>query len=411
MVGSIASGRTLVYRHEPTLFAITLVISLIVWMVLIVGTLGLAFIYVLFGFILYLFIQSAFISYIKGTGVRITQEQFPDLHERIAACSKKLELNTVPDAYLLHANGVFNALATRFLGRNFIVLYADIVDALEERPESLNFYIGHELGHIKRGHLTWGPWLWPAGWLPLIGAGYSRAREYTCDLHGAACCAASEDARRALAALAAGGSRWKSINLNAYSDQNVGGFWMSFNELVGDYPWLVKRMLRIDPATAHRVTRRNPLAWFLALFVPRLGAGGSALIFVAIIGIVAAVAIPAYADYMARVQVTDGLSLAAPAKSCVEEFYASRQTTPVSNEDCDLAPPDQISSAYTHSVAIDEGGMITVQYRDTGVAAGIAGATVVLQAELDDQGNLSWNCQGGTLAAKYRPSSCRAPTE
>ena len=412
MVGSISNGRTLVYRHEPTLFAIALVISLIVWMVIIVGTLGLALIYVLFGFIFYLFIQSAFISYIKGTGVRITPEQFPDLHSRVVACSGKLGLPAAPEAYLLHANGVFNALATRFLGRNFIVLYADIVDALEARPESLNFYIGHELGHIKRGHLTWGPWLWPAGLLPLIGAGYSRSREYTCDLHGAACCTASEDAHRALAALAAGGSRWKSINLNAYAGQNVGGFWMSFNELVADYPWLVKRMLRIDPATAaHRVARRHPLAWLLALFVPRLGAGGSALAFVAIIGILAAVAIPAYADYMARVQVTDGLSLAAPAKACVEEFYTSRQTTPASNEDCNLAPPDQISSAYTRSIAIEEGGAITIRYQDLGVAAGIAGATLVLQAELDDQGNFSWSCQYGTLEVKYRPSACGMPAE
>ena len=408
MAESISTRRSLVYRHEPALFMIMLVISLAVWGLLIVGTLGLALVYVLLGFIFYLFIQSAFISYIKGTGVRVTPEQFPDLHARLTACSEKLGLKSVPEAYLLHANGIFNALATRFLGRNFIVLYSDIVDALEVRPESLNFYIGHELGHIKRGHLVWGPWLWPAGLLPLLGAGYSRSREYTCDLHGAACCASPEDALRALAALAAGGSRWKTVNLNAYSSQNVGGFWMSFNELIADYPWLVKRMLWIDPATAaHRVTGRHPLAWLLALFVPRLGTGGSALVFIAIIGILAAVAIPAYADYMARAQLTEGLTLAAPAKTCIEEYYESHQTTPTSNEECGLASPDQLNGSYTESITVSEGGTITVLFRDSGVADAIAGNTLVLQAELDDQGRIMWNCQGGTVAAKYRPSACR----
>ena len=130
MAESISTRRSLVYRHEPALFMIMLVISLAVWGLLIVGTLGLALVYVLLGFIFYLFIQSAFISYIKGTGVRVTPEQFPDLHARLTACSEKLGLKSVPEAYLLHANGIFNALATRFLGRNFIVLYSDITNSV-----------------------------------------------------------------------------------------------------------------------------------------------------------------------------------------------------------------------------------------------------------------------------------------
>lgn len=384
-----------------------LFISLIVWFLLIVGTLGVALVYLFIGFIFYLFIQSAFISYIRGTGVRITPQQFPDLDARVAACSVKLGLKIVPEAYLLHADGIFNALATRFLGRNFIVLFSDIVDALEDRPEALNFYIGHELGHIKRGHLAWGPWLWPAGLLPLLGAAYSRSREYTCDLHGAVCCASPEDGRRALAALAAGGSRWRTVDLDAYSGQNVRGFWMSFHELIADYPWLVKRMLRIDPTGAARIPARHPLAWLLALFVPRLGAGGSVLIFVAIIGILAAVAIPSYQDYVARAQVSEGISLAQPAKACIEEIYAKSQAVPAGNADCAIAPPDQLGGTYTQSVTVSEGGIVTVQYRDSGVAGSIAGQTLVFQAILDDQGRLVWDCRGGTVEARFRPLDCR----
>jgi Zn-dependent protease with chaperone function len=88
----------------------------------------------------------------------------------VVKCSEKLELRPTPDAFILHAHGAFNALATRFLGRNFIVLYSDVVDALESNPDAVDFYIGHELGHIQRKHLVWGPLLWPALILPILGA-------------------------------------------------------------------------------------------------------------------------------------------------------------------------------------------------------------------------------------------------
>jgi hypothetical protein len=60
----------------------------------------------------------------------------------------------VPEAYLLQMGGMLNAFATRFLGRDFLVLYSDVVDGLADNPDALNFYIGHEIGHIKRKHLT-----------------------------------------------------------------------------------------------------------------------------------------------------------------------------------------------------------------------------------------------------------------
>ena len=238
----------LVYKNERALFAISLVFSLLFWLLIVVGTLGIALIYLLVGAIVYAFAQSAFISYIKGTAVKITPEQFPDLHARLEHCCRKLDIKTPPEMYLLHAEGAFNAFATRFFGRNFIALYSDVVDALKGHPEAINFYIGHELGHIACGQLVWEPVLWPASVLPLLGAAYSRAQEYTCDNYGRACCSDVRDAELALAAIAAGARRWETLNLPAYVGQvaGTGGFWMSFHELVADYPWLVKRVARLS---------------------------------------------------------------------------------------------------------------------------------------------------------------------
>jgi Zn-dependent protease with chaperone function len=301
----------LVYQNEKKLFRIMLVWSMVVWGLLLVGTLGLVLVYLLFGFLFYCFVQSALISYIKGNGVRITEEQFPDLKHQIVACCRKLGLDEEPQAYLLQMGGMLNAFATRFLGRHFLVLYSDVVDGLAGNPDALNFYIGHEIGHIKRKHLSWSTVLMPAAVLPLVAPAYARAREYTCDRHGLAACEDPRNAEHGLAVLAAGGKRALTMNNRAYIDQarQTEGFWMSFHELVGDYPWLVKRMAAVRALAAGHELRqpsRNKLAAMLALCVPRMGVGGGAAfapaLLVVVIAIVAAVGVPAYHGYQQRAQ-------------------------------------------------------------------------------------------------------------
>jgi len=299
----------LVYRNEERLFRLMLVWSVLIWGVLLVITFGLALVYLLFGFLFYCVAQSALISYIKGNGVRITEEQFPDLKQQISACCRKLGLEEEPQAYLMQMGGMLNAFATRFLGRHFLVLYSDVVDGLADNPDALNFYIGHEIGHIKRKHLSWSTILMPASALPLIGPAYSRAREYTCDRHGLAACDNPLNAERGLAVLAAGGKRAQTMNHQAYVDQarHTEGFWMSFHELVGDYPWLVKRMAAVRALAAGHELRqpsRNKLAAVLALFVPRtgIGSGAAAVVSIFMVAIMAAVAIPAYKQYQVRAQ-------------------------------------------------------------------------------------------------------------
>jgi Zn-dependent protease with chaperone function/Tfp pilus assembly protein PilE len=400
-----------VYKHEKPLFVIMLLISLFLWLLLIVGTAGTALAFILIVFLFYLFAQSGFISYIKGTGAKVSPEQFPDLYSRVTGCAERLNMKQVPDAYILHADGIFNALATKFLGRNFIVLFSDIVDALADNPDAINFYIGHELGHIKLKHLSWGPWLWPAGFLPLLGAGYSRARESSCDLLGASCCENPEDARRGLCALAVGSEKWKTMNIESYVQQaeSSKGFWMSLHELIGDYPWLVKRMMRLDGKSSE-IPSRNIFAWLFAMFIPRLGGmggGASPLIIVAIIGILAAVAIPAYQDYTVRAHVAQGISYVSVAKSCVVDVYHQTQSTPASIEDCGLsAPYDWAGDEFIENVSIDS-GIITMTISESATPKNLAGNTMVFEPKLNDDGGIIWLCNGGTLSTKYRPAACR----
>ncbi len=263
----------LIYKNEKVLFRIAAIISACFWIALTVGTFGIVLIYLLFGYLFFLFAHSAFISHLKGSGVRISADQFPDLYDKLTKSCSKVGLKEIPEAYLLRTD-YFNALATKFLGRHFVVLFTDVVDALADQPGAIDFYIGHELGHIHRKHLTWSAFIMPASVLPLLGAAHRRAEEYTCDRYGVACCQSEEDIKAAIAAIAAGDTRWKSINVDAYLRQieYTSGFWMSFNELTSDYPWLTKRMatsLAFNKGEEIQHPKRHTLAWVISFFIPR----------------------------------------------------------------------------------------------------------------------------------------------
>ena len=126
------------------------------------------------------------------------------------------------------------------------------------------------------------------------------------------------------------------------------------------------------------------------------------MIVVAIIGILAAVAIPAYQDYTIRAKVTEGLSLASGGKTSVSEYYASNGALPGNNNDAGMAASEDITGNSVESVEVAALGVITVTFS----ANQIAGDTLELEP-IASNGKIVWNCAGGTLIAKYRPSSCR----
>ncbi len=131
------------------------------------------------------------------------------------------------------------------------------------------------------------------------------------------------------------------------------------------------------------------------------------MIVVAIIAILAAIAIPAYQDYVIRSQVSEGAALADGSKTAVAEFYANQGTMPSTNASAGLATAALIKGSYVTSVDA-AGGVITVLYGGIHPAnVAISGSTLLFSPVTANSGAISWICTAGTVAAKYRPSVCR----
>lgn len=136
------------------------------------------------------------------------------------------------------------------------------------------------------------------------------------------------------------------------------------------------------------------------------------MIVVAIIGILASVALPAYQGYTIRSQVTEGINLAAEAKTAVADFRAVNGTWPTSNALAGLSAANTFTGSYTSSVEVasaDAAGAnatVTITYSN-GANAKIAGDTIILTASESGAGGVTWVCTGGDLASEYRPASCR----
>lgn len=129
------------------------------------------------------------------------------------------------------------------------------------------------------------------------------------------------------------------------------------------------------------------------------------MIVVAIIGILAAIAIPAYQDYAIRAQVSEGINLSNGAKTALSQYYADRGSWPADNAAAGLADKAQIVGEFTEHVSITN-NVIEIKY---GIDANfnIKGETITITAT-DNEGSLSWVCAtGGVIKPNHLPVSCR----
>jgi type IV pilus assembly protein PilA len=131
------------------------------------------------------------------------------------------------------------------------------------------------------------------------------------------------------------------------------------------------------------------------------------MIVVAIIAILAAIAIPAYQDYLVRTQVSEGAVLTDGAKTAVAEFYSNKGTYPTANASAGLAKETSISGKYVSQVLVAN-GLITATFgNQANTAITAAGKDTFVLSPVTNAGSISWTCTKSTVNQKYLPTSCR----
>jgi Zn-dependent protease with chaperone function/type II secretory pathway pseudopilin PulG len=388
-----------VFPRDRALTALTLVIGLLIWAGIaavmaqigpraLIGASAGVTAALLIGLIAYIFAKTAAIAHLRGNATEVTEYQLGDLYKQLLVCCEALNMQKIPAMYLQNGNGVMNAFATWFLGRQYVILLSGIVDAMEGSANGARFYIGHELGHVLRHDNPLIAFVrWPALRLPLLGAAFSRARESTCDLHGLACSQSPEMAARSLAALSAGAKSWTQVSLEGYRRQVAAGrgFWLSFHELVSSYPWTGKRVIRVlDPSP--KLPRRNPLAYLLALFVPyagRMGVGFGLLIYVYLIGVLAAIAIPAYQSYTVRAVLTRAAIESQHARRQLVDYYLSQRSIPQTLNEAGV--PEELPNGV--QLSLDPDHMVLTVHSPRG--------DLIFTPRRGGDGQIRWTCSGG----------------
>ena len=125
------------------------------------------------------------------------------------------------------------------------------------------------------------------------------------------------------------------------------------------------------------------------------------MIVVAIIGILAAIAIPSYQDFTTRSKVAEGLNLAGAPKTASAEFALNNGHWPASGVgSLGYSSP---TTKYIRSIAV-AGRQITITY--AGTAGVVAGSNIIITGSMS-AGGAKWTCTGGNVNIKYRPSNCR----
>lgn len=132
------------------------------------------------------------------------------------------------------------------------------------------------------------------------------------------------------------------------------------------------------------------------------------MIVVAIIAILAAIAIPAYQDYLIRAQVSEGMVLSSGAKAAIWDYVSNTGNYPPSNQSAGLATNGSITGNYVSSVDVTNGVIKVLFNRPKANRAIRSSSQFLILSPVSHAGSITWNCKPSTINPKYLPTTCRS---
>lgn len=187
---------------------------------------------------------------VRGHGIRVTENQYPLIHDYARHFAERLQLKKLPEVYVIQST-LMNAFATKVIGRRYVVLYSHLVDAALETGDydEVAMILGHEMAHHAAGHVRWHAFLALGFWLPFLHSFWSRRAEYTCDRAGMLLVNKLQPSLQGIVKLAVGRKLASSINLGALrqqADQVSAEIGPKIVEIFSTHPLTIKRVVAME---------------------------------------------------------------------------------------------------------------------------------------------------------------------
>ncbi|GAB2694278.1 M48 family metallopeptidase [Nocardia thraciensis] len=191
----------------------------------------------------------------RVNAVQMSPTQFPEGYRMVVEAAQRFGMATVPDAFVLMGSGQINAFASGHGFRRYVVVYSDMfeVGGRARDPDALAFIVGHEVGHIAAGHVSYwrqlGMFLVP--FLPILGNSLIRSQEYTADNHGY--CNRHLGAPGAMRVLAGGKWLHPLVGFDEMADRAARekGFFVWIANAMSSHPVLTWRMWALRDRSRH----------------------------------------------------------------------------------------------------------------------------------------------------------------
>lgn len=289
----------LTLSKETTYLAFVVMFSVVMWVAALM-TIFLALIALGLGVAIW-FANGLLVARLKAEAIKIDETQLPSLAATFHDVCRQVGVAPVPDLYVVQSGGHLNAFTSKHAGRNFVVIYSELLETYGPDSPEIRFLLGHELGHIRSRHILKQILLAPGLMMPLLGNAYSRACEASSDRYGAFVSGDINGSVNAMMVLAGGKHARQLMNPASFAGQyrKFRGFFVSWHELISGYPTLSQRVHNLvalsegkEPVRAPR----HPMGYFFAFFSMggHGGGAGNLMITVAVIGMLAAIAIPSF---------------------------------------------------------------------------------------------------------------------
>jgi Zn-dependent protease with chaperone function len=195
-----------------------------------------------------------FTAYLRTNAIRVSATQLPELHRIVVSSCERLGLEPA-EVYVMQEN-VWNAFASRILGRNLIVLLSGAVDSILLKGDyaQLAWLVGHELGHHRAGHLLLSRKLASLGnWCVWVRLWYSRRCELTSDRIALYCAGNLQPSQRALVNATVGAQLANQVNVKEAIqqwEQHQGEFFVKYRTLYASHPHLLARLKHLWTAAS-----------------------------------------------------------------------------------------------------------------------------------------------------------------